>query len=82
MGGIQLAAKEFCAFERARGLGGERFQDRDFLAQLIDFEGPASLVYLLSMFGELGALAKGTDFALELRVVGCGGCDRFGVSLS
>ena len=82
MGGIQLAAQELCAFERARGLGGERFQDGDALAELIDFEGPASLVDLLTVFGELGALAEGAYFALELRVVGGGGWDRLGVRLS
>ena len=82
MGGIQLAAQELGGFERARGLGGERFQDGDALAELIDFEGPASLVHLFAVFSELGALAKGTDFALELCVVDCGGWDWLGVRLS
>lgn len=81
MRGVQLAAEELCIFERTRGLDGKGFQNRDSLTQLIDFLSPACLVDLLTMFGELGAVAKGTQFALELCVINCGGSDRFGASL-
>jgi hypothetical protein len=64
MCGIQLATQELGALERARGLGGEGFQSSDSLAELIDFLGPASLVHLLSMFGELGASTERTYFGL------------------
>jgi hypothetical protein len=62
VGGVQLAAQDLCALERARGLDGSGFQDSDSLAELIDFQSPASLVNLLAMFGKLGALAEGADF--------------------
>jgi hypothetical protein len=81
MGGVQLTAQEFCTLERTRGLDGKGFQNRNALTQLIDFLSPASLMHLLTMFGELGAVAQGTQFALDLRVVGCGWSDRFGASL-
>lgn len=59
MGGIQLAAKELCIFERTRGLDGKGLQNSDSLTELIDFLSPASLMDLLTMFGELGAVAEG-----------------------
>ena len=81
MGGIQLAAKELCIFERTRGLDSKRFQNRDPLTQLIDFLSPASLMHLLTMFGELGAVTEGTQFALELRAIHCGWRNGLGTSL-
>ena len=59
MGGIQLAAEKLCIFERARSLDGKGLQNSDSLTELIDFLSPASLMDLLAMFGELGAVAEG-----------------------
>lgn len=81
MGGIQLAAEKLCIFERARSLDGKGLQNSDSLTELIDFLSPASLMDLLTMFGELGAVAEGPQFALELCLINCGWRDGFGTSL-
>ena len=54
--GIELAAQELGVFEGACGLGSQRFQCGDLLTEVVDFEGPAGLVCLLAVFGELGTL--------------------------
>ena len=60
VGSIQLAAQELGVLECTRGLGGKGLQSGDSLTELVDFHGPAGLVGLLAVLGELGALAEGT----------------------
>ena len=56
MRGIELAAQELGVFEGTCGLGSQRFQCGDLLTEVVDFEGPAGLVCLFAVFGELGTL--------------------------
>jgi hypothetical protein len=66
MCGVQLASQELGIFECAGGLRGKGLESGDSLTELIDFHGPAGLMCLLAVFGELGAPAEGTQLVLEL----------------
>ena len=60
-----MAPQQLGVVEGGLGLKCERLEGGDLLAEVVDFGGPAGLVNLLAIVGELDGFAQGLELALE-----------------
>jgi hypothetical protein len=62
---VKLMAQEFSRIESGFGLEGKRFHRGDLLAEAVDLHGPAGLVSLLTVVGELQSFSEALEFVVQ-----------------
>ena len=62
---MQLMAQEFSRIESGFGFEGKRLQGCNLLAEAVHLHGPARLVSLLTMVGELQSLPEAFELVVQ-----------------